>query len=820
MIVNRMLVLAAMVVSAAVDAAIPESPGEAYLLEGWRFFKGTAPGAEKPSFDDSGWQSVRIPHDWAIGGEFDRSIDLQVTAIRQDGEVMPHEHTGRTGALPWPGEGWYRRRIEIPAGIRHAELVFDGAMNHPVVHVNGEEAGRWANGYNSFVVDVSRFLDKGTEPSMLSVAVHLTNPPNSSRWYPGSGLFRPVRLVLGGDEGLVTWGTYVRTTLLAEDEGRLSVNTRVRSVREGCKVWWRLVDPSGKNVAESLRDVMDGEASAVLVVAKPCPWTPETPSLYSLETSLVRGDDVLDSKILRIGLRTVAFTGDGFLLNGKKRAFRGVCLHHDFGPLGAAFSTAAFRRQLRLLKELGCDSIRTSHNMPAPWRMDICDEEGFMVMAESFDMWISPECANDYSRDFPEWWERDLVNLVECHRNHPSIVMWSIGNEIHEQDASVVRRYSKLMADLCHRLDPSRPVTLCTDRPDAYAAAGALQVLDVPALTYRLDRYGFMHENSPCGIVLGGETASTFSSRGVYHFPAESMPNATHPDGQCSSYDLEHGSWSNLPDDDWAMQDDHAWAVGEFVWTGFDYLGEPTPYKEYWPSRSSYFGIFDLAGIPKDRAWLYRSRWRKDSPTLHVLPHWTWPGREGQVTPVYVYTSYPEAELFVNGVSKGRRRRNLSSRLDRYRLRWRDVVYEPGEIRVVAFDTAGNAVAEKRMRTAGTACRLDAAADRTELLAVKSDDTPDLAFVTVRVVDADGNLCPDSDIRLNFAASGSVRFKAACNGDATSLEPFVRPTMKAFHGRLVVVVEALREGAGTLVVSAEGLPPAIVRLNVSARSGD
>ena len=799
---------------AAAFCVLGASAAETLLLDGWRFFKGGAPGAEKPSFDDSSWQTVRIPHDWAIGGEFDRSIDLQVTAIRQDGEVVPHEHTGRTGALPWPGEGWYRRRVEVPSGIRHAELVFDGAMNHPVVYVNGEEAGRWENGYNSFVVDVSRFLDKGEGTSVLSVAVHLTNPPNSSRWYPGSGLFRPVRLVVGGEEGLATWGTFVRTTRLSEDEGRMTVSTRVRGARKGSKVRWRLSDPSGTCVAEVSRDVMDGEASAVLTVANPHPWTPETPSLYSLETVLVRGSEVLDRNVTRTGLRTVAFTGDGFMLNGKRRAFRGVCMHHDFGPLGAAFSTAAFRRQLRLLRELGCDSIRTSHNMPAPWRMDICDEEGFMVMAESFDMWVSRECANDYSRDFPEWWERDLTNLLECHRNHPSIVMWSIGNEIHENDASIVRRYAKLMTELCHRLDPSRPVTLCTDRPDAYTAAGALQVLDVPALTYRLPRYGFMHENSPCGIVLGGETASTFSSRGAYHFPAEPKPNATHPDGQSSSYDLEHGSWSNLPDDDWAMQDDHSWAVGEFVWTGFDYLGEPTPYKEYWPSRSSYFGIFDLAGLPKDRYWLYRSRWNRESPTLHVLPHWTWPGREGEVTPVYCYTSYPSAELFVNGRSQGRRTKDASTRLDRYRLRWNDVRYEPGELKVVAYDASGRQMGERVVRTAGAPHHLSVKADRTCLVAPSLNDTPDLAFVTVRVVDNGGMLCPNAAIRLCFSASGAVGFKAACNGDATSLESFGKPTMLTFNGELVVVVEAESIGEGRLSVSSEGFPSAEVKFTV------
>ena len=461
---------------------------ESLLCDGWLF-----------SRDRASWAAVSIPHDWAIAGPFSETNDLQFAKIVQDGETVERRHTGRTGALPWPGRGWYRRELHIPKGAEYAELVFDGAMSEPIVYADGVEVGRWMNGYNSFTVQIP--------VAAKSVEVALNNPPASSRWYPGSGLIRPVRLVTGGKVGISTWGSWIRTTALAADAATVEVATRVRGGRGG-------------------------------------------------------------------------------------------------------------------------------------------------------------------------------------------------------------------------------------------------------------------------------------------------------------------------RDDDWAMQDDHPWAIGEFGWTGFDYLGEPTPYKTYWPSRSSYFGMFDLAGIPKDRAWLYRSRWRKDSPTLHVLPHWTWPGRECQVTPVYVYTSYPEAELFVNGVSHGRRRHDPSSRLDRYRLRWREVIYEPGEVRVVAFDTAGKVVAEKRVRTVGKACRLDAAADRTELLAMRSDDTPDLAFVTVRVVDADGNLCPDSDIRLDFAASGAVRFKTACNGDATSLEPFVRPTMKAFHGQIVVVVEALHEGAGTLVVSAEGLPPAIVRLNVLARSGN
>ena len=780
---------------------------EVTLCDGWLF-----------SRDHVKWEAVSVPHDWAIGGPFSETNDLQITRIVQDGETCEQRHTGRTGALPWPGRGWYRHELHIPEGVQHAELVFEGAMSEPVVYADGVEVGRWMNGYNAFIVQIP------VTTKLVEVALH--NPPASSRWYPGSGLFRPVRLVTGGATGIATWGSWIRTTSLTADAATVEVTTRLRGDASGCAVEWTLYAPDGKIAAATRAPVSGAEsgrdgarpshncASGSLKVMAPETWSPETPVLYRLDTALKKGTSILDGRKDRVGIRMAGFTREGFFLNGSKRPFRGVCLHHDLGPLGAAFNSSAFRRQVRLLKELGADSIRTSHNMPAPDQMDICDEEGMMVMAESFDMWMSPETPNDYSRHFKAWWRRDLENLLLCHRSHPCIVMWSIGNEIHEKDAVAVREVAEKMTEMCHRIDPTRPVVFVTDRPDAYTASGAIQVTDVPALTYRLPRYGFMHEHSPIGLVLGGETASTFSSRGCYHFPDKVFVNAEHADGQSSSYDLEHGSWSNLPDDDWAMQDDHPWAIGEFVWTGFDYLGEPTPYKTYWPSRSSYFGIYDLAGIPKDRAWLYRSRWNRESATLHILPHWTWPGREGQVTPVYVYTSYPEAELFVNGVSQGRKRRDPSSRLDRYRLRWRNVVYSPGALKVVAYDAAGRPAAEKVVRTAGKPHHLEIAADRTQLAALSPDCTPDLAFVTVKIVDERGNLCPDADLRLNFSTDGAVRFKAACNGDATSLEPFVKPTMKAFHGQLVVVVEPQGVGTGTLTVAAAGLPPVRVPLRV------
>lgn len=788
---------------AVLGLCVAAKGAEEPLLEGWRFRLGETAGAEKLGFDDSSWQEVRIPHDWAIQGPFNVTNDLQVTRIVQDGERREKRHTGRTGGLPWPGTGWYRRRLTIPANVEYAELVFEGAMAEPTVFADGVKVGEWKNGYNSFIVPIP--------PSTHELAVRLNNPPGSSRWYPGSGLIRPVRLVTGPAEGIATWGNFIRTLSLVPAKAEIVVSTSLRrkaAAQPGdrsAKVEWTLYSPAGTIVASAASAATKGMAEGRLTVDRPEPWAPEHPTLYLLKTVFrVEGREI-DWREDRVGIRTAGFTREGFFLNGKKRPFRGVCLHHDLGPIGAAFNTAAFRRQLTLLKELGADSIRTSHNMPAPEQMELCDEMGFMVMAESFDAWMSPKIPNDYSRHFHEWWRRDLDNLLKCHRSHPCIVMWSIGNEVHEQDAVQVRDYAKKLTDYCHQVDPSRPVVFVTDRPDPYTQSGAIQVTDIPALTYRLPRYSFMHEHSPIGLVLGAETASTFSSRGAYHFPAEVGVNAEHPNGQASSYDLEHGSWSNLPDDDWAMYDDHAWAIGEFVWTGFDYLGEPTPYKEYWPSRSSYFGIFDLAGLPKDRYWLYRTRWNESSPTLHLLPHWTWPGREGQVTPVYVYTTYPEAELFVNGKSQGRRRFNPSSRLDRYRLRWNEVKYEPGELKVVAFDANGRPMAEKTVKSAGRPHHLEISADRTRLNPLTSRSTPDLAFVTVRIVDEAGNLCPDADNQVNFTSQGSVRFKAACNGDATSLELFHLPTMKAFHGELVALVEPLALGRGSLEISVEGL---------------
>ena len=842
---------------------------EQLMLSGWKFQKGKADNAQNANFDDSKWQSVTIPHDWAISGPFDKEIDKQVVAIVQNGEQEASEKTGRSGSLPWIGEGWYRNSIVIPDGYSHAELVFDGAMSEPRVYIDGKEAGYWAYGYNTFKIDITDFLPKNggsLAQGSHTIAVHLQNVDESSRWYPGAGLYRPVRLLLSQDAAIETWGIFARTTALSADHktARVAVTTQIRADKtDGFKIVHTLVG-DGAEVSKSEAWVSDSRSTEqVLTVNNPKLWSPETPTLYNLVTTLYKDGKVVDRRETPTGIRSISYDADGFRLNGEVVKFRGVCLHHDLGPLGAAFNKAAFRRQVTLLKEIGCNAIRTSHNMPAPWQMDICDEMGMLVMAESCDMWVYPKCKNGYSKFFEQvdnsspnadgrpWWQRDFENLVLVHRNHPSIVMWSIGNEIPDQSSSTGLKYTRKIQDLIHSLDNTRLCTQGLDRGDGAIWAGVFQATDVPGFNYRLHLYQKGHDNSPSGAVLGTETCSTVSSRGVYKFPVEENHGDAYEDGQISSYDLESCIWSNLPDDDWIWQDKAPWVTGEFVWTGFDYLGEPTPYDEYWPSRSSYFGIYDLAGLPKDRAYLYRTHWAPEKETLHILPHWTWKDRKGKVTPVFVYTSYPEAELFINGKSQGRQKHidislddylnnridvkmpwgDMSkfadpnapadkNRLNRYRLRWMDVKYEPGEIKVVAYDKNGNRAAEKVIKTAGKPHRIVLEADRTALSATPTKDgkpisTPDLSFVTVKVVDKDGNICPDATNQLSVSVSGVAKFNSMCNGDATSLEVFTKPTMKAFHGMLVAVIEATATtGTSTVTVTGNGLKSQTIKLEI------
>ena len=760
------------------------------------------------SRDGNSWSQVQIPHDWAISGPFDKKWDLQMVAIEQNGEKEKSEKSGRSGALPWIGEGMYKMNWKAPKGYKRAFLVFDGAMSQPVVTVNGKEAGKWAYGYNAFRIDITPFIQFGKNNL---IEVHLNNVEESSRWYPGGGLYRPVSVELYGNENFSTWDTFVRTLKADKQEAEVEVNALLEGkIGKSGKTVIALLDEKGTKVAEQTIQGATPEIKTTLKVTSPQLWSPESPYLYQVKLTRYEGKKVADVQTLKTGIRTILVSkNNGFQLNGITRKLKGVCLHHDLGPLGAAENKAALIRQIKMMKAMGCDAIRTAHNMPSTMQMEICDSLGMMVMAESFDMWIYPKCKNGYAKFFKEWSDKDITNLVKHHRNHPSIIMWSIGNEIPEQWSKEGMEIAKHLQNLCHQYDPSRPVTQGMDKAEAALKSGFAQVMDVPGFNYRVHKYYKNIGQLPQGFLLGSETASTVSSRGVYKFPVEvrACNNNPYPDGQCSSYDTEYCSWSNLPDDDWKMQDDYSWVIGEFVWTGYDYLGEPTPYDTYWPSRSSYFGICDLAGLPKDRYYMYRSRWNETQHTTHLLPHWNWTGREGQITPVYCYTDGVEGELFVNGKSQGRVRKDKSSRLDRYRLRWNNVKYEPGEIRVVTYNQYGEKVGEDVKQTAGEptqmkfsvetpdhepiACMVEGCTDEHNVLL--NADGNDLAFVTVSLLDKDGNECPLADDELTFEVTGAGIFKAACNGDATSLEPFTQPQMKLFSGKLVVVVQSKKQ---------------------------
>ena len=786
---------------------------ETLLEKGWKFMKGDVADAMKPDFDDKQWEAVTVPHDWAIYGPFDRSHDLQEVAVTQNLETAASVKTGRTGGLPYVGVGWYRTTFEAPAG-KLVSLVFDGAMSEARVFVNGQEVCFWPCGYNSFHCDVTPYLNKGGAKNQL--AVRLENRPQSSRWYPGAGIYRNVRVVATEAVHVPVWGTQLTTPHVSAEYASVCLKTTVEGAgTKNVRILTRILSPDGEVVAskDNTMKINHGQPfEQNFLVDAPRLWSPETPYLYKAVSKIYVDGLQTDEYSTRFGIRSIELVADkGFFLNGQHRKFQGVCNHHDLGPLGAAVNVAALRRQLTLLKDMGCDAIRTSHNMPAPELVELCDEMGFMMMVEPFDEWDIAKCENGYHRFFKEWAEKDMVNMLRQYRNHPSVVMWSIGNEVPTQCSPEGYKVASFLQDICHREDPTRPVTCGMDQVSCVLANGFAAMLDVPGLNYRTQRYVESYEKLPQNLVLGSETASTVSSRGVYKFPAELKKQAMYDDHQSSGYDLEACSWSNVPDEDFALADDYDWTLGQFVWTGFDYLGEPSPYDtDAWPSHSSVFGIIDLASLPKDRYYLYRSIWNKRDNTLHVLPHWTWPGREGENTPVFVYTNYPEAELFVNGKSYGKQRKLTADEARalqgkdslwlqrRYRLMWTDVPYEPGELKVVAYDNSGKKVEEKTVRTAGKPHHLEVVADRMTL----SADGKDLAYITVRVVDKDGNLCPADDRLVSFTVKGAGSFRAAANGDATCLDLFHLPRMHAFSGQLTAIVQSGAE-SGNLVFEAK-----------------
>lgn len=781
-----------------------------YMLEkGWRFFKGEVEGAASVRFDDDGWTPVTVPHDWAIYGPFDRSHDLQEVAVTQNGEKVATVKTGRTGGLPYAGVGWYRRIFDVPGfrtGQKRVVLKFDGAMSEARIYVNGREACFWPYGYNAFHCDVTDLLTADGQRNTL--AVRLENKTQSSRWYPGAGLYRNVHLIVTEKIHVPVWGTYVTTPFVSDSVASVRLETTVAGASgQQVRMVTDILDEEGAVVAHRENEQKinyDKPFVQHLDVRNPSLWSPEGPKLYTAVSQIYVGDKLVDRISTRFGIREIRVVADrGFLLNGKLRKFQGVCNHHDLGPLGAAINVSALRHQLTLLKDMGCDAIRTAHNMPAPELVELCDEMGFMMMIEPFDEWDIAKCANGYHRFFDEWAERDMINMIRHFRNNPSVVMWSIGNEVPTQCRPDGYRVASFLQEICHREDPTRPVTCGMDQVSCVLENGFAALLDVPGLNYRAHRYEEAYAKLPQNLLLGSETSSTVSSRGIYKFPVQKRADALYPDHQSSSYDMEHCSWSNLPDDDFALAEDHHWTMGQFVWTGFDYLGEPSPYDtDAWPNHSSMFGIIDLASIPKDRYYLYRSLWNKGASTLHILPHWTWPDRTGEVTPVFVYTSYPRAELFVNGKSQGVQTKSKASLQHRYRLMWMDVRYEPGELKVVAYDDQGKVAEEKVVRTAGKPYKLVLEPAQDHITA----DGRSLAYIRVKAVDREGNLCPLDTSLVTFSVKGAGTYKAAANGDPTSLEMFHMTKMRLFGGQLTAIVQSSEtEGVIRLIAKAKGL---------------
>jgi len=784
---------------------------------------------QMPADNDSAWQTVTVPHDWAITTPFDRANDLQMVAVEQNGEKVATEKTGRSGGLNWMGAAWYKCELPVAYSLSPiAYIQFDGAMSRAEVYLDGKKIGAWPYGYNSFIVELGEMTKRRKGEKAMELAVRLENLPESSRWYPGAGLYRTVYLIEKNKTHIPAWGIHVTTPEVNQSVAKLQIDVTVKELGKG-RVVSELRDAEQKVVAR-----IEGEKGETSIEL-PHLWSPESPYLYTLYTYLYQQNKLVDVDSVVVGFRSIEYSLEkGFLLNGHPRKFQGVCLHHDLGPLGAAAEYDAILHQLTLLKNMGCDAIRTSHNMPAPELVSLCEQMGFMLMIEPFDVWNWAKCRNDYSNFFNDWAERDMTNMILHYRNSPAVVMWSIGNEVPNQRMEDGPRIAAWLQDICHRLDSTRPVTCGMDQVKDVIYNGFARVLDIPGFNYRTGRYLEAHTQLPNRLILGSETASTVSSRGAYHFPAIIAPDEVHPDGQSNGYDLEYCAWSGLPEQDFQLQDDYPWTIGQFVWTGQDYLGEPSPYDtDAWPSHSSYFGIIDLAMLPKDRYYLYRSQWNKKDATLHVLPHWTWPGREGEVTPVYVYTSYPEAELFVNGVSQGRLRFASAEEtewikqgkhiegvslppkvgeftipdwgsaprpelLPRYRLMWQNVKYEPGEIRVVAYDQNGQVAAEQIVRTAGEVVALKAT------IANEGEPTQNgLKYITIEAVDQDGNFCPNANNKVVVSTEKSTILGAA-NGDATCLMPLISSSMQLFHGKATFLVRVKEDDTLTYRIKGGG----------------
>lgn len=775
------------------------------LDRGWKFSNKEVAEAEKTDYIDTHWQDVNVPHDWAISGDFDMNIDAQLVQVIEDGETVPRLRTGRTGALPMFGVGWYRTKLPVTTDDNGKRIFveFDGAMSLAKVFLNGNYIGEWPYGYSSFSFELTNHIRIGGENIL---AVRLENKPESSRWYSGAGIYRNVRLVKTAPVHVVHWGTVVTTPTITTREAEVNVKTKVRGeLKSGLnvKLITDIYNRAGAKVTsvtstQQMEERMD--FSQELKIRNPLRWSLDTPYLYTA-VSKVYVDNVLqDEYRTPFGCRTIRFDRDkGFFLNERPVKIQGVCLHHDLGSLGAAVNRRATERQVELMKEMGANAIRTAHNPPSKELVEICDSMGMMLQIEAFDEWKYGKNQNGYSLYFDKWAEKDLQNMIRRDRNNPSVIMWSIGNEIREQGIPAEGQLiARKLAGIVRREDPTRPVTAGFNNHNTAIKNGLADEVDLVGFNYKPHDYRSKKNQFPHYTIYGSETASTVSSRGEYKFPVKEIKGVWHQDYQVSGYDLEYPGWATTPDTEFEMQDDNEFVSGEFVWTGFDYLGEPTPYNEGTPARSSYFGIVDLAGLKKDRFYLYQSKWSK-APVLHVLPHWNWPDRLNQKVPVYCYTNYPAAELFVNGKSMGVKSKDKRNKYTRYRLMWNEVVYQPGEVKVVAYNDKNEVVAEKIIKTAGEPHSVRITPDRSTLKANGND----LSFVTIEVIDKDGNLCPRANNLLFFEVTGAGVLHSVNNGNPIDHTSFSSNYMHAFNGKLVALI-ATTGKAGNISIAVSG----------------
>lgn len=784
----------------------------------------------KSDFDDSEWRHLNLPHDWAIEGPF--NID----------------YNGSTGKLPYWGIRWYRKTLELSqddAG-KQIYLDIDGAMSYASVWCNGQYVGGWPYGYASFRLDLTPYIKAGQKNVL---AIRLDNPDDTSRWYPGSGIYRNVWLVKTSPVHVEQWGTFVRNQQVDSEIAVMEMGVNIENhagkdvqVKLQTSVYLQGKDgrPVGEEVTQSMtKDIAikkDSWSSArfQFKVDKPKLWDIDTPNCYVAVSRVFMDGKEMDSYETPFGIRTIEFThNQGFMLNGQKVAIKGVCMHHDLGALGAAFNEVAAERQLRIMKEMGANAIRTSHNPPAPELVALCDRMGLMMQLELADTWQKGKRKNDYNLLFDDWSEADMRSLVRHYRNHPSVIMWSIGNEMPDQTTDQGVIIARNLTAYCHDEDPTRPTSLGCNKRDAVFRDIVNQV-DIFGLNYFHKTYPVFKEQNPTRRYHASETSSATSSRGEYFFPVTTDVNDSRSGFQLSSYDMTTIGWGCAPEVQFKMNEEYPFMSGEFVWTGFDYLGEPTPYnkdltnllnfsdpnelekarkeleelgKIKTPSRSSYFGIVDLCGFPKDRYYNYKSYWRPDVPTVHILPHWNWQERIGEITPVHIYTSGDAVELFLNGKSLGRREKVHSYD----RLTWDDVRYEPGSLRAIAYKN-GQKWAEELVETTGKPAALQVTAEKTEL---KNDGT-DLSFIRVAVVDSQGRVVPRSKNHLKFSVTGPAEIIATDNGDATSLLPFQLSERDAYNGLALVILRSqyMKQGKVVLTVESKGLPKQKIALKV------